>query len=182
MGRWMLGPLIALAVLSATVLPVYGQDSETQAETSGPTIYEGPVGPYRMIVQAIPYPLTQGLINLHATVWDLETGAAAEVEQVRVLFVSLESSERGRTSLRKSPDIPDSYSTQLNLLEPGAWTFTFDVSGPLGEGSAEVDLVFASQPRTLAGWLAWAGMALALLLVLALAWRNANRMRRSRAH
>ena len=50
-----------------------------------------------------------------------------------------------------------------------------------GKGSArQVDLEVAKQPRSLAGLLAFVGLAVALLLVLFLAWRNANRVRRSR--
>lgn len=145
-----------------------------------PTIYLGPVGPYRMIVQAIPNPPTQGLLNLHASVKDPNTGTDVDDASIVVFAQRHESSERGRARFFTSPEYPASYSTQLNLLEEGTWTFTFEVSGPLGKGSAEVVLLVTEQPRSLAGWLAWAGMSAALLLVLFLAWRNANRMRAAR--
>lgn len=136
------------------------------------------MGPYDTVIQAIPYPPTQGLLNLHAKVRDPETGAEVDDARVVVFAQRHESAERGRALLLNSPATPTSYSAQLNILEEGGWTFTFEVSGPLGEGSAEVDLEVAKQDRTLAGWLAWAGMAVALLLVLGLAWRNSNRVRR----
>ena len=120
-----------------------------------PTIYEGPVGPYRMIVQAIPNPPTQGLLNLHASVKDPNTGTDVDDASIVVFAQRHESSERGRARFFTSPEYPASYSTQLNLLEEGYLDLHFEVSGPLGKGSAEVVLLVTEQPRSLAGWLAW---------------------------
>ena len=168
--------LLALAV--GLSFSFYPRSVLAQEQTPIPTILEGPVGPYHLTVQAIPYPPTQGLLNLHATVQNPDTGAKVDDTRVLVFAQRHESAERGRALLLNSPATPTSYSAQLNILEEGGWTFTFEVSGPLGEGSAEVDLEVAKQPRTLSGWLAWAGMAVALLVVLGLAWRNSNRVRR----
>ena len=151
-----------------------------QEETPSPTIYEGPIGPYDAVIRVIPYPPTQGLLNIHAAVRDPETGQPADVRVV-VRTQRQDSASRDRATLRKSDTSPISYGTQLRLLEEGIWTFTFEVSGSLGEGSVDTELEVAEQPRSLAGLLAFAGLAVALLLVLFLAWRNANRMRRSRA-
>ena len=163
-----------LAYLPAQVL-------RAQEETPVPTIYEGPIGPYDTVIRAIPYPPTQGLLNIHATVRDPKTGAEIDDARVIVRTQRHDSASRDRATLRKSDALPASYATQLRLLEEGTWTFTFEVSGSLGQGSIETDLEVAKQPRSIAGLLAFAGLAVALLLVLFLAWRNANRMRRSRA-
>ena len=152
-----------------------------QEETPNPTIYEGPIGPYDAVIRVIPYPPTQGLLNIHAAVRDSETGQPAADVRVVVRTQRQDSASRDRATLRKSDTSPISYGTQLRLLEEGIWTFTFEVSGSLGEGSVDTELEVAEQPRSLAGLLAFAGLAVALLLVLFLAWRNANRMRRARA-
>ena len=175
--------MMALVFTMAMALVAHSQAQGLLAQEEQkpvPTIYEGPVGPYRMIVQAIPNPPTQGLLDLHASVKHPNTGTDVEDAIVVVFAQRHESSERGRARFFTPPEYPASYFTQLNLLEEGSWTFIFEVSGPLGEGSAEVVLLVAKQPRSLAGWLAWAGMSVALLLVLFLAWRNANRMRAAR--
>ena len=104
-----------------------------------PTILDQMVGPYQMLVQALPNPPTQGLLNLHATLRDPSTGEYVTDARVRVLAQRQESAERGLASLLNSPAAPTSYSTQLNILEEGAWTFTFEVSGALGEGSGRSD-------------------------------------------
>ena len=184
MVRWLTVAFLCWPLLLALAVGLsfsfYPRSVLAQEETPIPTILEGPVGPYHLTVQAIPYPPTQGLLNLHATVQNPDTGAKVDDARVLVFAQRHESAERGRALLLNSPATPTSYSAQLNILEEGGWTFTFEVSGPLGEGSAEVDLEVAKQPRTLSGWLAWAGMAVALLVVLGLAWRNSNRVRRPR--
>lgn len=165
---------MAVVLMLALAAPLHAQEEQRTV----PTILEQMVGPYQTLVQALPNPPTQGLLNLHATLKDPSTGEYVTDARVRVFAQRLESAERGLGWLLNSPAAPNSYSTQLNILEEGAWIFTFEVSGALGEGSAEVMLEVAKQPRSLAGWLAWAGMTLALLLVLGLAWRNANRVKR----
>ena len=175
-ARMVLGVVVALAVL----LPAQGVAAQEEETERVPTIFEGLVGPYLMVVQAIPNPPTQGLLNLNASAQDPETGEYLDDVLVRVFAQRGESAERARATLRNSAAMPTSYGTQINLLEEGEWAFTFEVSGTLGEGSVKVLLEVVKQPRSVAGWLAWAGMALALLLVLALAWRNSNRLRRSR--
>ena len=179
--------LLAVALFLALAMPLHAQEAqeesgdEAQDEQPVPTIYEGAIGPYNIVIQAIPNPPTQGLLNIHATIQDPSTGESVNDVGVTVFAQRQESAERGRARLFNSPVFPTSYSSQLNLLEEGAWTFTFEVTGPLGEGSVEVPLEVANQPRSLAGGIAFVGLALALLLILFLAWRNANRIKRSRS-
>ena len=176
-------PATLAAAILAVALGVFSYPHGVLAQEEqepGPTIYEGPVGPYAMVIQIIPSPPTQGLLNLNATVQEPGTGEYVHDADVLVFVQRQESAERDRRRLFNSPDAPATYRTQLRLLEEGAWIFTFEVSGPLGEGSVEKVVDVQKQPLSIAGWLAWGGMALALLLVLGLAWRNAKRMRRAR--
>ena len=169
MGRKSLWALAVMALALALASPLHAQE-----DRNTPTIFEGEVGPHWMVVQAIPNPPSQGFLNLHATLRDSATRQYVDDAEIRVYAQRHESSERGRALLLNSPASPNSYSTQLNILEEGVWTFTFEVSSRLGSGSAEVSIEVERQPRSIAGWLAWAGIALALLLLLGLAWRNAR--------
>ena len=177
MRWWALPPLAVLATLA--LLVGAASSAYAQAEESTSTVFQGLVGPYQIVVIAIPNPPKQGLLHMRATLSNPATDEPVTDARVLVFAQREESAERGRAMLLNSPASPASYDAQLNLLEEGLWHFTFEVSGALGEARVEFPLEVQRQPRSLAGGLAWVGMAVALSVLVALVWWN---MRRVRVH
>ena len=125
-------------------------------------------GPYELLLGTIPDPPIVGEAILILQVSDPDTGARVLGVQVEALPVS---SGGPAPAIPFGPDSydPTLYEANATLDAEGAWTFTINVSGADGEGSATFDYE-VRRASPIAGIITLATL-LALLTILGLSMR-----------
>lgn len=154
-----------LAFIVLLLLP-----AAAQAHIGSSTVfYEGEAGPYKVRVSILPPEVVPGRATINVRV---HNGPAAKVTALPVRW------DAGRKGA-PPPDVaqpvagePDLYSTELWLMDFGAYSVFVDVAGAKGQGTAIVPLNSVStqrlpMPRWMAaGFLAFGGVLLVLLIAL----------------
>ena len=161
---------VLLSALAAVALLVF---------VSAPVLANGRVqrfitqnaGPYTLAIGTIPDTPVVGNIHLTISVADETSGAYILDATVTVAGAGpdMDTPEIGPFLAEKNPLDPTFYDINTVVDREGIWKFVIDISGELGDASAEIDIeVMAVSP--VAGILTLVGL-MAFLLVLGLSVR-----------
>jgi len=157
--KWLLirlGLLGALGIISA------------QAHIGSPNVFfEGPAGPYQVRVMIRPPEVVPGRAQINVRTLN---GAA---DKVGALPVRWDTGRKGAPPPDPAQPVagePNLFSTELWLMDAGAYSVFVEVAGPLGEGTAIVPLNSVSStrlpmPRWMAAMFLCAGGVLVILLI-----------------
>ncbi|MDP6065091.1 MAG: hypothetical protein QGI49_09915 [SAR202 cluster bacterium] len=128
-------------------------------------------GPYTLAIGTIPETPVVGNLHLTISVADESTGAYVLDAEVSVTGAGPRSEvpDLGPIVAEKNPLDPTFYDINTFADRVGAWKFTIDVSGELGDASTEIEIEVTSI-SPIAGILTIVGLV-AFLLVLGLSVR-----------
>ena len=139
------------------------------------------IGPYEIMVGALPNPPKAGFVHLTVTVTDLATSLPVTDASVRVFVRRQGDERRGQAVLLNSPAAPGYYDANVNLPRSGLWQFSIEVSADQGQETIDLSFSVESQAQTLSGRLTWSVMTAVIVLGAVYVWWTARKARRRRS-
>jgi hypothetical protein len=140
-------------------------------------VYAGAVGPYFLRVTTAPI-----VGNMHFVVFLAQSDEIQPVEAAEITLWGRSTGEEVRTAGPvagvPSLDGPNLYTVDVSVDEIGPWLFTVSVSGPLGEGSADIPLTVARSGSVNLGVVGILLVVVVLVGLMALSWGRKRRRRR----
>jgi hypothetical protein len=174
-NRWLTLLVLCLALSALLAAPASAHQEAARTE-------QLQAGPYLLSVQLYDDPahVEQPLM---LTVHSLPSSASLDEAAVTVTGVpgpGVDATQTPATNLRPDPAEPGSYTGEVSFPVRGTWDLQLEVSGPQGEGTANVPVTVAA-PSAIPVWLGWLIGLSPLVGVAWFAWWNRNYLRRLRA-
>ncbi len=167
--------VLSLALLVFPIAPLGAHEDATRTEQLS-------AGPYLLSVQLSDDPAHVEQ-PLGLTVRALPGGSAldgATVTATGLPGLGTDATQTRTITMQPETDEPGSYTGEVSFPVRGAWELQITVSGPAGEGTANVPLT-VSAPEAIPVWLGWLIGMSPLVGVAWFAWWNRGYLRRLRA-
>ncbi len=171
--------LLAAWALALLAVALTWTAAPAQAQGRAEEILRQQVGAYRIAVAASSAQPYVGELYLWVSLADAATAQPVTDAQVSILAQRSIDTTEGRALVVHSPSAPGTYVAGIILDQPGTWLLAFQVTSPLGEATATLDLEVRETPRN--PWVGTIGFATVLLVLvlggLYVAWSSGRRRR-----
>jgi len=172
-------PLLGAWALALFAVALAGNAQPLQAQEGAQVVLKQQAGLYQVAVAASSAQPYVGHTYLWISVADAATAQPVTDAQVRILVQRSVESTGGQGRALPSPTAPGTYVADVILDKPGTWRLAFQITGPLGEATAALDLEVRETPRN--PWVGTIGLAVVFLVLvlggLYVVWSGARRRR-----